>query len=103
MAKRQTKETRVIERLLEERFPGFPAASPPQAYRYNPASIRVRLVHPRFEPLSRSEREDLVLPVIRQLPDETQSDITILLLLAPEELDRSLMNREFEHPTPSRL
>jgi hypothetical protein len=49
------------------------------------------------------ERERLVLPLIRQLPEDIQADITILLLLAPEEAGKSLMNLEFENPTPSRL
>ena len=38
-----------------------------------------------------------------ELPEETQSDVTILLLLAPEEAGRSLMNLEFENPSPSRV
>lgn len=45
----------------------------------------------------------MVDPLLEQLPTETQNDITILLLLAPEETHLSMMNLEFEHPTPSKL
>jgi len=87
--------TRVVSRLSIG-----PSA---EAYRYNSVSIRVRLIHDDFRDTTRSAREDRVLPVIHTLPDETQEDITILLLLAPNELDRSPMNIEFEHPVPSRI
>lgn len=100
---KKTRETKAIETLLKENFTGYPRDVPPEAYRYNSASIRVRLVHKSFKGKSRAEREDLVLPLIHSLPEETQADIMILLLLAPDELDRSLMNMEFENPTPSRV
>jgi hypothetical protein len=38
-----------------------------------------------------------------KLPDGARSQITFVLLLAPEELEESLLNREFENPTRSRL
>lgn len=72
-------------------------------YRYNSASIRIRIVDDCFKGKSLVEREEMVLPLIRKLPKKTQSDITVLLLLAPEEVSGSLMNLEFEDPTPSRL
>lgn len=101
--KRQNAETRKIEGLLADHFADTPTTIPPMAYRYNPASIRVRVVSDRFRGKSRSEREDMVLPIIRQLPENTQQDITILLLLAPEELDTSMMNTEFDNPSRSLL
>ena len=45
----------------------------------------------------------MVLPPIHRLPDDTQADIMILLLLTPEEARGSLMNFEFERPSPSPL
>jgi len=101
--KKKTKETRAIEKLLKENFSGYPDDCPPEAYRHNSVSIRVRLVHDEFRDMTRSAREQRVLPVIRTLPDATQQDITVLLLLAPGELDRSMMNVEFEHPVTSRI
>ena|SRR5437867_3664366 len=103
MPKKSTRETKQIEKLLQAHFPDHPPEYPPVAYRYNPASVRVRVVSDRFKGKSRSEREEMVLPLIHQLPENTQADIMILLLLTPEELDRSLMNMEFENPSPSVL
>jgi stress-induced morphogen len=103
MPKKRTKETKGIERILREHFPDHPPEYPPMAYRCNPASIRVRVVTDRFEGKSRGEREDLVLPYIHQLPEDTQADIMILLLLTPNEINESLMNLEFEKPSPSLL
>ena len=98
----RTKETRDIEDRL--RKAGFDKAN---AYRFNSASIRVRVIDPRFEGMSIPEREDLVFPVIDQLPKETREDILLLLTLAPSELGgrnrHLLVNLEFDHPLPSRL
>ena len=102
-ADKQTPETQKIEKLLKKLFPNHPEDFPPTAYRYNSASIRVRVVDESFKGKSRSEREKVVLPALRTLTEKTQSDITVLLLLAPDETDRSMMNFEFDHPTPSRL
>jgi hypothetical protein len=37
------------------------------------------------------------------LPDEIQSDLSSLILLAPEETKKSFANLEFEDPIPSQL
>ena len=86
-----------VESVLGREFPDT------SAYRYNAASIRVRVVDDQFRGKSVPERERLVRPLIARLPAECQSDITILLLLPPEELAGSLMNLEFENPSPSML
>ncbi len=103
MAKKKTRETKAIEALLRKHFPGWPENYPPEVYRYSTYSIRVRLVHKCFEGKDRGDREDMVMPLLRTLPEETQADISILLLLAPNEVNRSIMNMEFEKPTPSAL
>ena len=97
--KKTTKETRMIESLLRQNFPGFPSKYPPKAYWYNPSSIRVRLVHDMFKGKDRSEREKVVLPVIESLPKEILEDLMVLVLLPPDELMNSPMNLEFDHPT----
>ena len=74
-----------------------------KAYRYNSASIRVRIIDGRFGGHSRPEREELILPLLEQLPEDVQSDITMLLLLTPDEMSGSLLNLEFEDPSPSML
>ena len=92
-----TKQTKQVENLVDEHFPNCPRDLP-RAYRYNPASIRVRIVDPRFKDKNRSEREKMVMAIVRTLPEETRQELTVLLLLTPDELADSLMNRQFEHP-----
>jgi stress-induced morphogen len=102
--KRKPEEIRKIEKLLREHFPDHPADYAPEAYRYNSASIRVRVVSERFAGKNRVRRSEMVYPLLEQnLPEDTWQDITVILLLAPDEVDDSLMNLEFEKPTPSRL
>lgn len=101
MAVHQTAETDKVEKFLLEYFPDHPPEFPPTAYRYNPASIRVRIVSNRFKGISRGDREDIVWPILRKLPNKIRQDITILVLLPPEELKESHLNFEFEHPSPS--
>jgi stress-induced morphogen len=103
MGKKKTPETKRIERILRDSFPDHPADYPPEAYRYNPASIRVRVVDESFRGKSRPDREAMVLPLLRKLGEDVRADITVLLLLSPDEVQQSMMNLEFEEPTPSRL
>lgn len=93
----KTPETRRIEKILRSSFPHA------EAYRFNWASIRIRIVDERFDNMSRIDREELVLPLIRKLPEKTRRDITMLVLLAPGEESGSLLNLEFEDPRPSGL
>jgi hypothetical protein len=102
---KRTDETRQVEDFL--RNSGFQQAD---AYRYNLASIRVRVIDPRFEGLSFEKRDALVEPFLDQLPEETQQDIVSLFTFAPSELvlgkkpTREFMsNMEFEEPSPSML
>lgn len=94
-------ETRMIESLLRKQFPQT------DAYRFNSASIRVRVIDDRFEGRSIAEREAMVLPLLEELPRETRDDILLLLTLAPSDRGmvngQALMNLEFEQPIPSRL
>ncbi len=98
---KRTSETRGIEKLLSTQFPTV------EAYRFNSASIRIRIVDERFEGMPLDEREDLVWPLIEQLKKKTRADISLLLLLAPSELGgmnrHILVNQEFEYPSPSRF
>lgn len=111
---KRTEETRSVERFLE-------AAGLQQvdAYRYNSASIRVRVIDSPFEGLSDEKRDAMVEPFLDQLPPATQEDTYFLLTLAPSEhpeaaskmpkreqakIFRKLMiNTEFEGPSPSML
>lgn len=102
---KRTDETRFVEDTL--RRAGFEKVD---AYRYNPASIRLRVIDPRFEGLSTEQRDAMVEPHLEHLPERTQADIMSLLTFAPSELQQSpktlrelLQNVEFEDPSPSML
>ena len=97
----RTDETRMVEKVLRKEFPAT------DAYRYNPASIRVRIIDPRFEGKATEQRDALVEPILAQLPEEIQGDIMNLITLSPSEAADSfgkiLANMEFEEPTKSML
>ena len=75
---KRTDETRKVEDVL--RNAGFQQAD---AYRYNSASIRVRVIDSRFEGLSTENRDAMVEPHLDQLPERTQADIINLFTFAP--------------------
>lgn len=97
----RTDESRRVEELLRKAFAQV------DAYRYNSASIRVRVIDPRFEGKSNEERDSMVEPYLDQLPVETQAEIMTLRTLAPGEesrdLRKGLANLEFEDPSRSML
>jgi len=102
---KRTDESRQVEEVL--RKAGFEQVD---AYRYNSASIRVRIIDRRFEGLSAEERDAIVEPFLDQLPEKTQADIVRVLTFAPSEIEKGskhlrelLFNLEFEDPSPSML
>lgn len=102
-ADKRTDETRHVEGVL--RNAGFQQSD---AYRYNSASIRVRVIDPKFEGLPTEMRDAMVEPYLDQLPEHTQVDIINLFTFAPSELKPGstkafLLNLEFEDPSPSML
>lgn len=72
-------------------------------YRQNSVSVRVRIVDPDFAELDRSGRHDRIWEYLDRLPEDLLAEISMLLLLTPEELSDSFANVEFEDPLPSRL
>lgn len=107
---RKTDETKEVERLLTEA--GFDQVD---AYRYNSASIRLRVIDPSFEGRPNEERIARVEAILDRMPNErTRDDILILLTLAPSEtledvakvppsarvdrLRKLLLNATFEDP-----
>lgn len=102
---KRTDETRKVEDVL--RKAGFEKVD---AYRYNSASIRVRVIDPRFAGLSPEQRDAMVEPCLAKLPERTQADIISLFSFAPAELLQTpnslkefLLNTEFDDPSPSML
>jgi hypothetical protein len=92
VGRQHDRATDLVESSLAKHFQSA------EAYRSAFGTVRVRVIDDRFEKKNRVKREKLVLPVIRNLPEEVQSEIVMLVLLAPGEDDGSLLNLEFEHP-----
>ncbi len=69
--------------------------------RYNPASIRVKIVDTTFHGRSKGERHDYARRFLRTLPEDVLSQISVLLCLEPDE--SSLLNLEFHDPSRSYL
>ena len=102
---KRTDESKMVEDKLRQA--GFEKVD---AYRYNSASLRVRVIDKQFESIAREERDKIVEPFIEKLPPSTQADIVTLVLLAPSEFERPgdtfrefMLNTEFENPSPSML
>jgi hypothetical protein len=106
MASRRKKEdgvVRQIEQLLTGRYrPQHPKAKI-KVYRYNSASVRIRIIDPDFARRSIPDRENAVWDLLDTLPEEVRSEITVLLPLTPDESKSSLLSLEFDDPTPSKL
>jgi hypothetical protein len=101
---KRTSETRMVEQTLRPHFERV------DSYRYNSASIRVRVIDQRFEGLSREKRDAMVEEHIDTLPPETQQDIVTLFVFAPSELTQTpktfrelMLNTEFDDPSPTML
>jgi hypothetical protein len=60
--------------------------------RRNPVSIWIRVIDPDFRGIDRVAREEHVWPILEALPEEIQADISLLLLLTPEEAARTFAN-----------
>jgi hypothetical protein len=72
-------------------------------YRQNVVSVRVRIIDRSIAKKSKAERNDLAWSYLSDLSDDVQSDISMLLVLTPDEAQKSFANLEFEDPHPSRL
>jgi len=111
----ESKKTQESEAVVEALTPGFERVD---AYRYNSASIRVRVIDSRFEGLPVEQRDSMVDPYLAKLPEHIQADVMNLLTFAPSEiavpssnvkefmklhLHECFMNMEFDNPSPSML
>jgi hypothetical protein len=72
-------------------------------YRQNRVSVRIRIIDPDFAGTGKSERSQRAWTYLEKLDDDTQGDISTLLLLTPDETKMSFANFEFEDPVPSNL
>jgi stress-induced morphogen len=101
---KRTGETKKIEELLGQHF------KQADSYRYNSASIRIRVIDPQFEGMPREKRDQMVEQYLDTLPPETQRDIVTLFTFSPSELMQTpttfreyMLNTEFDAPSPSML
>jgi hypothetical protein len=74
-----------------------------EVYRQNSASIRIRIIDPDFQRFDRVDRDAQVWGILTKLPADIQSEISLLVLLTPEEKQTSFSSIEFDDPIPSRL
>ncbi len=93
---------REIVKVLREYDAAHPHAEI-EAYRQNSVSVRVRILNPEFAGRSRAQREEEVWAVLNKLPEEAVAEISLLLLLTPDETKNSLASWEFDAPIPSKL
>ncbi|HTW93448.1 MAG TPA: hypothetical protein VMD30_01555 [Tepidisphaeraceae bacterium] len=97
----RTADSRKVEAVLRKEFPHC------DAYQYNSAAIRVRVIDARFKGKSVEQRDAMVEPLLQKLPDRIVAQILNLLTIYPGESNKSLSvrlaNLEFEEPTPSLL
>lgn len=70
-------------------------------YRYDPVSVRIRVIDPEFKRRSVPERHEAVWKYLRSVSDAAQGDVSTLVLVTPAEKKRSIANLEFEDPVPS--
>ena len=95
-------DVRTILDILESHKISHPGAQV-ASYRQNSGSIRIRIIDPDFRKLDKALRHDQVWEILEPLPEDILSQITVLLLLTPEEVKTSFANMDFENPIPSRL
>lgn len=72
-------------------------------YRQNSASVRIRVIDQAFDGASKADRHENVWRYLQSLSDDELSEISLLLLLKPDEVEGSFANDEFENPVPSAL
>src|SRR5438445_7522979 len=92
------KKDEIVEQIIDamKSYQQAHAKAQIDVYRQNSVSVRIRIVDPDFRGVNRSDRHDLAWRFLEQLPDDVQSDISMLVLVAPEERKKSPANLEFD-------
>lgn len=92
----------ILRTLRAKYLPQHPRAEF-AVFRYDPASVHIRVLDPDFAGVDIPEREDMVWQVLDTLPDPVVQDISILLLLPPDERDSYQLSRDFDKPSRSAI
>ena len=72
-------------------------------YRQNSVSVKIRIIDEAFGGMNRPERSDHVWEYLASLSEDDQNEIGSVILLTPDEAERSIANFEFENPVLSKL
>jgi len=91
-----------IKDILAAYGQGHPLAKI-NVYRQNAVAIRIRILDPDFRGKDVVERDTMLWNILDELAADVISQITLLLLLTPDEAKTSFANMEYDHPVPSRL
>lgn len=94
---------RKIRNVLQRKYASEHPRARIDVKRFNSVSVRVRVIDPDFRGKTMAERDRQLWQALHELPEETHSEITMLLPFTPEEADTSVMNLDFENPAPSRF
>ncbi len=105
MVRRSNEKDPVVDVLrealahYEQAYPGAQS----EIDRQNPGAVRIRIVDDRFAQLSRAQRHDDVWGFLTEHVTDRDAlgEVSMLLLLTPQEKSTSLSNAEFERPTRS--
>lgn len=97
----QDQTTAQIFAALKKEFPDLPDDPSQVVYRYNPVSVRVRVISSRFVGKTSAERGAMVAAAYEPLPPDATDDITMELTLTPREAKQSYqrLSQEFDDPT----
>ena len=102
--KKTDKQTARIYAALKAAFPDISDDEDEVIYKYNPYSIRVRIIDKSFAELSLAQRHAAVKRVLARLNVDDTENISMLMMLSPEEAtETDLMNLEFDDPGRSRI
>jgi hypothetical protein len=94
------KAVEAIRQALEEKYFPLHPKSEIEVYRYNSASIRVRIIDPDFAGKGWAIRNEQIWNLVAPLPENIATQISLLVLLTPKEKTRPGVNIEFENSTP---
>jgi hypothetical protein len=100
--KRPDQRLKQIVEVLKDFEANHPQAEI-EAYRQNSVSVRARVIDPTFQGKSRSQREEELWAALDRLPEDVVAEISVLLLLTPEEAKSSFASMDFDNPIPSRI
>ena len=104
VSKRIDAQTRRIYSVLKAAYPDLSDDESDVVYKSNRYSIRVRVIDANFDEKSLGQRHSEVKRVLSGLAAEDVENITMLMMLSPEEAAiPDLMNLEFDDPSRSQL